>query len=244
MNSPSGNKEDISKVPLEILENQIKKSRNIFQKKRNIIVVKRMFINGAHFEVRRNIRNMVIAGDGVWIDGVKQEAASSSTSSNGKVVNLYFGSFENCQINRLEVKQCNLPEALKFNNCNIKGVKSGSGDLDVTGGIAGDVSTTSGDISCEGSILGNASTVNGDVNSGEIKGKASTVNGRINKKRNSRKHKGGSVVTGDFVLGRNNVTRNFGSVAANFGVTTIHNADGSTTTYLPSSSTTTVSGRK
>ena len=160
-----------------------------------------MIVNGVEMNLPNGpIGVMRITGEGIWIDGVKQDPSTQSTSEDGKVTNLYFGSFEGCKIGRLEFKNCRVPDGVKFNNCEVKDVRTTMATVHVTGDIKGDVSTASGSvrcggdlkgdaktasgsISCEGTIKGGASSMSGSVRANKIRGSASSMSGAVNGKR-------------------------------------------------------------
>jgi hypothetical protein len=64
-------------------------------------------------------------------------------------------------IETLQVDDC---QALKVTG-EVGRIKTLSGDVSVTGNIAGSVQTVSGDVDCEGSITGPVTTISGDIKS-------------------------------------------------------------------------------
>lgn len=143
-----------------------------------------MIVNGVEMPLpSHSIGTMTITGDGIWIDGVKQDPTQQTTSEDGKVVNLYFAAFENCKIDRLEFKHCRIPEGVRFNECEVKRVSTTTSSVHVIGNVTGDVDSRSGTIECDGNIEGSAKSASGDIRcGGDIGGSASSMSGDISAK--------------------------------------------------------------
>lgn len=63
---------------------------------------------------------------------------------------------------------------------NVKSVKTGSGDIDITGDVHADIQSSSGDIDISGNVCGNVQTSSGDVKcGGNIQGSVKTMSGDI-----------------------------------------------------------------
>lgn len=93
-------------------------------------------------------RNVTIRNGKVTVDGkdITPDAKEINISVNGN-------------IDRLEADAC---QKISVTG-DVGGVKTVSGDVDVSGDIKGSVQTISGDVDCGGPIGGSVSTVSGDV---------------------------------------------------------------------------------
>jgi len=122
------------------------------------------------------INTMTITGDGVWINGVRQEAGSGTVQTDTRAPLQI--SVAGCKIGRLEIKNCRTTGA-EFKECEVQRVSSTAASLTITGDVKGDVKSQSGDVTCEGTIEGNAKTMSGDVRAKAIQGSASTISGSV-----------------------------------------------------------------
>jgi hypothetical protein len=123
-------------------------------------------VNGNSYTSTRSIS--IINGK-VIIDG-------NDVTPDGKEINISIKG----AVDSLNVDAC----SKIYVNGNVKTLKTISGDVEVTGGIEGDVNTTSGDIDCGGNIGGSVRAVSGDIDCGEISGNANTVSGNIKQRKN------------------------------------------------------------
>lgn len=64
---------------------------------------------------------------------------------------------------------------------NVHTVESQSGDVEISGGVSGDVSSASGDIKC-GAVGGSVQTASGDVKCGDVRGNVKTLSGDISRR--------------------------------------------------------------
>lgn len=126
-----------------------------------------VIINGKKYT--SNGGSISVVGNKVYIDG---KLASDENNSVVKVINITVEGNVSGDI------------STDVGNITVNGdsalVKSGSGNIKVTGNVNGSISTASGDVEVGGSIGGGVSTASGDVNvKGVINGSTKTVSGDI-----------------------------------------------------------------
>jgi len=137
-----------------------------------------VFVGGVEVPLPEEpISSMAITGDGVWINGVRQEAGGAAQAQTGGKAPLQI-SVLGCKIGRLEIKNCRTTGA-EFKDCEVQRVSSTAASLTIAGNVKGDVKSQSGDVTCEGTIGGNAKTMSGDVRAKAIQGSASTISGSV-----------------------------------------------------------------
>lgn len=101
-------------------------------------------INGKNYSGN----NVVVINGEVIIDG-------NEVTPDSKEISIQISG----DINDLKVDSCRH----LFMVGNVKNIKTVSGDVNVTGNVSGNISTTSGDVNCN-NVDGEISTISGDVN--------------------------------------------------------------------------------
>lgn len=123
-----------------------------------------IIINGASYigsSISINNNNIQINGETIQL--------------NDKQINIEI----NGNIDDLKVDYC---QNFKITG-DVNSIQSGSGDINVSGSINGNVQTGSGDVECEGSIAGNVNTGSGDVKCNNVGGSVKTMSGDIKYKK-------------------------------------------------------------
>lgn len=114
-------------------------------------------------------KHVTITNGKIFIDGKPIEDYSQSEE---KVVNIVIEG----SVDMLQVDCCTTITV----NGDTKNVKTGSGDVAVTGNVKGNVHTGSGDVRC-GTVEEDVSTGSGDIHCGSVYGRVTSMSGDIYK---------------------------------------------------------------
>lgn len=114
-------------------------------------------------------KHITITNGKIFIDGKPIEDYSQSEE---KVVNIVIEG----SVDMLQVDHCSTITV----NGDTKKVKTGSGDVAVTGNVKGNVHTGSGDVRC-GTVEEDVSTGSGDIHCGAVYGRVTSMSGDIYK---------------------------------------------------------------
>ena len=105
----------------------------------------------------------IVINKKIIIDGV-------DVTPEGKIINIKVEG----DIDKLDVAAC---ESIVITG-NVRNIETVSGDIEVSGDVAGSIETTSGDVTCA-NIGGDVETLSGDVRAAEIHGGVETLSGDI-----------------------------------------------------------------
>lgn len=133
-------------------------NNNMFKNLKKLIDMARITVNDSIFTGSSIVINKKIIIDGVDV------------TPEGKIINIKVEG----DIDKLDVAAC---ESIVITG-NVRNIETVSGDIEVSGDVAGSIETTSGDVTCA-NIGGDVETLSGDVRAAEIHGGVETLSGDI-----------------------------------------------------------------